>query len=487
MLSFSNFDTYQLEAYQRILEAPAIGSFLGLGGGKTITSLMAFNTSICLGEISKVLVIAPRTVANTVWHNEVKNWEETKDLTFSIITGTPKQKEKAVNKDCDFYCISVDSLAWLIKKYYNDFKWDGLIIDESTKFKNPSSKRFELLKMVLPNFKKRLILTGTPNPNGYLDLWSQIYILDGGKRLGKNITAYKRRFFEVDYMGYSWTLKEGKEQVIQALIKDLVINISLNIELPTLNLIPLKYELPKTILKSYNAFKKKGFLNYAELSLLHRIENTKDKKALKVLNESLDLIRMQEIENIPLKSLLTPDNAGVLNNKLLQYSSGAILHDEIGEDGKLLKKVEKIHDVKLNKLKELLSDYKDDNFLIAYNYQFERDSIKEFIGSDCVVFDGSDDMLKLWNQGKIKYLLLHPMSCGHGLNLQHGGSNMVWYSLTLNLETYQQLNKRLHRRGQEKEVNIYLLMLTDLETRMLTRLEEKEEVQEDLLTSLYLD
>jgi len=442
MLNRSNLHNYQNEGVEFIKNNKSVGLFLDMGLGKTTTSLTALSDILDDFEIIRPLIVAPLRVANTVWHNEADNWDHLKHLGFSIITGNSKERLSALDQKADVYVINRENIPWLVKHLGNKWNFDALIIDESSSFKNPTSKRFRALKSILKRIKKTVILTGTPSPNGYMDLWSQVYLLDQGERLGKNISMYRRTYFDADFMGYNYTLKVGAKEKIKEKIKDIIMYVPTegNVELP-------------------------DFVS----SVLDTPLDNKLKKLYKDFEQDMIIQANDEETN------LTAVSAATLSNKLLQFSSGAVYDED--------QNIHHFHDLKFDTLDEIIEDNPNDNLLIAYNYKHELDRlIKKY--PQAVVMDKEGNAVKQWNEGKIKILLAHPASAGHGLNLQHGGSVLVWFGFNWSLELYQQFNKRLHRQGQKNIVRCFHIAVGEIEYRLMRKLAEKDVTQQDLLNAL---
>lgn len=441
MLKRSDLHNYQNRAIEMVKGQKGSGLFIDMGLGKTTSTLTASMDILDDFEITKFLIIAPLRVANTVWHNEAKNWEHLKDLDFSIVTGKPDERLAALEKEVRYYVINVDNLVWLVNHYKSKWPFDGLIIDESSMFKNPTSKRFRALKKVLKYIKKRVILTGTPAPNGYMDIWSQIFILDDGEALGTSITRFRNTYFDKDFMGFNYTLKEGADKLIQEKIKHLVISMKSGdyLELPDFVPSVIDTPLPSALFKKYKAFEE-------------------------------DMIMAIEDEDH-----ITAMSAAALTNKLLQFSSGAV-YDEDGV-------AHHFHDLKFDTLDEIMEENPNDNFLIAYNFQHERDRLMKRY-PEAVLMDKEGKAVKDWNEGKIKMLLAHPASAGHGLNLQHGGSLLIWLGFNWSLELYQQFNKRLHRQGQKEVVRAMHIAVGEVEYRLMRSLAKKDITQAELLEAL---
>jgi len=440
MFHRSDHRPYQAKGIQFVKDRKGSALFLDMGLGKTTITLTAMLDLLDDFEVIKPIIVAPLRVANTVWHNESDDWSHLEELGFSIITGDVKNRIAALNKKADIYVVNRENIPWLVDYYKSKWPFDLLAIDESTSFKNPTSKRFRDLKKVLKYIKKRIILTGTPAPNGYMDLWSQIYILDEGERLGKNITRYRNTYFDKDFMGFNYTLKEGAAERIQEKIKDIVYHVPTegNVELPDVVSSVIDTPLDKKLLKKYKDFED-------------------------------DMIMM--IEDNEITSL----SAAALSNKLLQFSSGAVYDED--------QNVHPIHNLKFDTLDEVIEENPNDNMLVAYNFKHELTRLKKRYPEAVVLSKGGEEV-KQWNDGKIKMMLVHPASAGHGLNLQHGGCLLVWLAFTWSLENYQQLNKRLHRSGQKNTVRLVHIAVGAVEYRLMKSLAKKDVTQADLLKSL---
>jgi len=440
MLQRSNLHKYQDRAVQFIKDKHGAALFLDMGLGKTVSSLTAMADMYDDFEIERFLVIAPLRVANTVWETEAKSWEHTKHLPFSICTGPLKDRLKALNKNAAVTVINRENIPWLVTHYGKKFPFKMIIIDESSSFKNGTSKRFRALKKVMKYVDRCVLLTGTPASNGYMDLWSQMYLLDMGARLGFTLTAFRNSYFNSDFMGYSYTLKQGAMFTIQNKIKDLVLSMDSKdyLELPENVPSVLTNKLTGKLLKEYLKFEKDAILGLDD-------------------------------------GELNAVNAAVLTGKLLQFSSGAVYDEE--------KKVHHFHDLKLDTLDEILEANPEQNLLVAYNFKHE---LQRLVAKypQAVVMDKEGLAVEAWNKGEIPMLLVHPKSAGHGLNLQKGGHILVWFSFTWSLEEYQQLNKRLHRQGQTHVVQTIHIAVGDVEERLMRAIARKDMTQAELLHSL---
>lgn len=435
---------YQEVAKEFALERDAAGLFLDMGLGKTVITLTAIEElkNDYLEDV-KVLVIAPKRVAEDTWTTEHEKWDHLKDLKVVKIMGTPKQREKALTEEGDIYIITRDNVAWLVDLLGRKWDFDTVVIDELSSFKSNQSKRFKSLRKVRPLIKRVIGLTGTPAPNGYMDLWAQIYLLDRGERLGKTITEFRGRFFNTLYRhGYNeYELREGAKEEIDEAIKDLCISM-----------------------------KAKDYLKMEEPIYINRVAKL-NKKEYK-LYKDMEREAVLELGDEDITAL----SAAAVSNKLLQLSNGAVYTDE--------RKVIEIHNKKLEVLEELIEEAKGEPVLVFYNFQHDKDRIIEKFKKDIRVLDTEKD-IKDWNNKKIKILLAHPAGAGHGLNLQDGGSIIIWFGLNWSLELYQQANARLNRQGQKETVRIYhIIAEKTIDERVLEVLKGKNTRQEELLRQL---
>ena len=446
LLSRSDMHEYQNRAVRLIKRLKRCALFLDLGMGKSVTTLTAVSDLLDGCVAKKVLVISPLRVANSVWPKEPQNWQHLKHLKVVTVTGSEKNRRAALHCNADIYSINRENVPWLVTLLGNNWPFDVVVIDESSSFKNASSKRWKALKRVLPNTEYMILLTGTPSPNGLLDLWSQVYLIDFGMSLGRTFTTYKQRFFEADFMGYKHTPREGSDEKIHQLISPfcLSMNASDYLELPErIDLVERVYLDAKT-LKAYQSFEKSLL---AELDTGEIIEAT---------------------------------TAATLANKLLQWCNGATYVDDKGNWAE-------IHNAKLDALEELIEQNENETMLVAYNYKTDLERLQKRF-PDAVVLDKDPETIEKWNSGKIKLLLAHPASAGHGLNLQHGGSLCVWFGLNWSLELYQQFNARLHRQGQTKPVRVIHIVVDGcMDERVVEVLKDKDAIQSNLLKALKAD
>ena len=443
MLTRDNLHGYQNRAVDFFIEKKRVAFLIDMGLGKTVSSLTAITDLIDSMSVNKVLIIAPLRVAQTTWHTEALNWAHTKALKVNICTGNEKNRRAQLLKRADVYVINRENVEWLVNLYGKKWPFDCLIIDESSSFKSPSSRRFKALKKIITFTEYAAILTGTPASNGLLDLWSQYYLLDCGARLGRTMTSYKQRFFESDYMGFKFTPRKGAEEKIHDLLSD----ITLSMEAADYITLPPRIDsnvivtMPPGVIKKYKDFEK-------------------------------DLILETEAEED-----VVAESAAVLANKLLQFANGAIYTDDKGN-------WEEIHKSKIDALKDIVDDNAGENILVAYNYKTDLERLKKAFPQG-VVMDKQGEAVDRWNNGEIKILFAHPASASMGINLQKGGSLLVWFGLTWSLEYYLQFNARLHRQGQKKPCRvIHIVSDGTIDERVLKVLGDKDAVQSSLLNAL---
>lgn len=434
---------YQQYAIDFLLQHEQAGLFLDMGLGKTVITLTALKQLKKKGEIDKTLVVAPKIVAENVWKQEPKKWDHLQDLSFSYILGSPKQREKALKTEADIYVITRDNVAWLVDLLKGNWIFDTLVLDELSSFKNHQSKRFKKLREIRPYVKRVIGLTGTPIPNGYMDLWSEMYLLDIGKRLGKYITEYRRNYF---YALNRWSfieykLMSGADKIIDQKISDICLSMKakdyLNLKEP--QVIDVTVELSPKEMKAYKEMEREAVLSIDE-------------------------------------EVITATSAGIVVNKLLQLANGAI-YTRDQKDYKI------IHNRKLEALEELVEQAAGENVIVYYTYQHDKERILANFPEARLLKTEKD--VEDWNKGKIKMLVAHPASAGHGLNLQDGGSITIWFGLNWSLELYQQANARLHRQGQKNTVRIYRIIAENtVDNRVLKVLNGKNMRQEELLEQL---
>ena len=438
---------YQKIAIEKIIDGPAVGLFLEMGLGKTVSALTAIKELLYdRFEVSKVLVIAPLRVAQSTWSGEIEKWDHLQGLRLSKVLGSEKQRIEALHQPADIWIINRENTEWLVDYYGRKWPFDMVVIDELSSFKNPRSKRFRALRKVRPLIKRIVGLTGTPAPNGLIDLWSQIYLLDQGERLGKTLTGYRNRYFDPGRRNqnivFEWIPKPFAEERIYEKISDICVSMKAEdwLQLPERIDNVIEVELPEKVKSQYKQLER-------------------------------DLI-------LPLlDSDVTAANAAVLTNKLLQMANGAI-YDEFGE-------AKEIHDAKLEALEEVVEAANGKPVMVVYAYKHDLDRIRKQLKKYNPRTLDSDQDVQDWNAGKIQVLLLHPASGGHGLNLQAGGNIIVWFGLTWGLEYYQQVNARLYRQGQTERVIVHhIIAKGTMDEEVLKGLTGKAATQNDLMEAV---
>ena len=451
---------FQAHDYQKYCISEMIcntekGLFLDMGlrlekNGKTVITLSALNDLIYNRfEVGKVLVIAPKTVAEDTWTREQEKWEHLKLLRVQPVLGTLKKRIVALNTQSDIYVINRENVVWLVDYYKSAWPFDTVVIDELSSFKNPSAKRFKAMKCIRPLIKRVYGLTGTPAPNGLEDLWAQIYLLDQGKRLGPSITSYRREYFHEGARNqnvvYEYRPKKTSEEIIKSKIKDLCISLQAKdyLKMPE-RIDDVRYAvLDKKTQAMYDEFEREMFL------------------------------QVNDIDELDAAS------AAALTNKLLQFCNGAVYRED--------KSYLEIHDKKLEVLEELLESLNGKPALIFYSFKHDLMRITKLLEKMKLRFGTlktSDDISK-WNNGQLDVLLAHPASAAYGLNLQEGGSHIIWFGLNWSLELYQQANARLYRQGQKEKVFIHHIVIdSGMDVDVMNALEEKSSTQESLLNAL---
>lgn len=436
--------SYQRYAIEYIKEHPISAILLDMGLGKTSITLSAVADLLFDSfEVSKVLVIAPLRVAKTTWKDEIQKWEHLNILEYSIITGTEAERLSALNKQADIYIINRENIQWLVEKSGIVFDFDMVVIDELSSFKSWQSKRFKAFMKVRPRVKRIVGLTGTPSSNGLMDLFAEFKILDMGERLGRFIGQYRNTYFSPDKRNgqviYSYKPLPFAEKEIYNKISDITISM-----------------------------KAKDYLKMPEL-ITNNVEVEMSCKELKLYNK----LKSDMIIDIDGKELDVP-NAAALSNKLLQMANGAVYDDE--------KSVVEIHSQKLDALEDLIEASNGKPVLVAYWYKHDKDRLMQRFQAEEI--NTSSDIDK-WNKGEMPVALIHPASAGHGLNLQQGGSTIVWFGLTWSLELYQQLNARLYRQGQKETVVIHHIITKDtIDENVIKALEKKDLSQNSLIEAV---
>lgn len=442
---------YQRYCIERMVSDEALGGFLDMGLGKTVITLTAINElRYNRWAVSRCLVVAPKKVAEATWQNEATKWDHLRHLRIVSVLGSADKRIRALHTLGDIWVINRENVPWLVEYCRNSWPFDMVVLDESSSFKNPSSKRFNALLMVRPRIRRLIELTGTPAPNGLEDLWAQLYLLDGGRRLGRTISSFRESFFAQDpshpdqkYRTYS--PQKGAEERIRAAISDICVSM-----------------------------KSEDYLELPEF-ITHKIPvalDTKAKRAYKKLERDM-LLKVDE-------QTITAGTAAVLSGKLLQLCSGAV-YDVSGG-------VAEVHRCKLEAFLETVEQLHGEHALVFYWFQHERDRLLAVLkgsGLRVRVYRGPEDEQD-WNAGEVDLLLAHPVSCGYGLNLQQGGHHAIWYTLpNWNLELLDQANRRLYRQGQQFPVISHLLLVQGgMDADMAASLRWKGDAQESMLRAL---
>lgn len=442
---------YQQVAMDWILDKPRCGLFLDMGLGKTVITLTAVQEMIDDCEVSRVLIVAPKKVAETTWSTEAEKWDHLHGLRVVKVLGTEKQRCAALAERADVYVTGRDNFVWLTGKYGGKLPFDMLVIDELTSFKSPKSERFKAMRIAVSGVRRVVGLTGTPAPNGLIDLWAQMYCIDQGERLGKSVTRYREAYFET----HRWnniivrcTVRKGCEEIIRAKIADICLSMQARdyLQLPDLLIHTAAVALSDRVKRQYDRFEREKVLEF-----------------------------QQEHGDEPANVLA--NSAAGLMNKLSQFANGAV-YDEQGN-------AHPVHDEKLERLAEIV-EAAGSGVLVFYQFKHDAVRIIEKLGKSSSVrmYTGAKD-LDDWNAGRIDVLLAHPASTAYGLNMQQGGHYIVWFGTGWNLEYYQQANARLHRQGQRYPVTVYKLICSGtVDERANAALEGKKSVQQGLLDSL---
>lgn len=441
---------YQQYTINYILNHPIAAVLLDMGLGKTSITLTALDALLFDSfEVHKVLIIAPLRVARNTWSAEIEKWEHLQDLKYSIVVGTEAERLSALKKQADIYIINRENIQWLVEKSGVTFDFDMLIVDELSSFKNWQSKRFRSLMKVRPKVKRIIGLTGTPSSNGYMDLFAEFRLLDMGDRLGRFIGQYRSAYFKPDKMNgpivYSYKLLPGAEQQIYNRISGITISMKSTDHLKMPELVNCNYEV------------------YLD---------EKEKERYQELKKDL-VLQLPDGE-------ITAANAASLSGKLCQIANGAIYTD----DGIVLE----IHDKKLDALEDIVEAANGKPILLVYWFRHDMDRIAERLNKLKVPFAklDSDASICKWNNGEIPVALLHPMSGGHGLNLQSGGSTIVWFGMTWSLELYQQTVARLWRQGQTANTVVvqHIVAKGTIDERILKALSQKDNTQSALIDAV---
>lgn len=436
---------YQAYAIEFIKTHPVAGLFLGMGMGKTISTLTALNTMMFDSfQVARCLVVAPLRVARDTWPAELTKWEHLKHLRASVIVGTAKERRQAIHTDADIYIINRENLPWLIKELGDDWPYDCVVIDELSSFKNHKATRFKALMSRRKHMRRIIGLTGTPAPNSLEDLWAPFKLFDDGKRLLPYITHFRERYFDPDkrngYQVFSWKLKPGAEEEIYEAISDVTVSMKTtdHLDLPPLTTSSRVVHLDKAEREVYNQLKKE--------MLVH------------VDGEVIDA-----------------GSAATLSNKLLQLSSGAIYADEA--------RTVTVHSQKIDALEDIIEAANGHTVLVAYWFKHELERLLRHFPQGRSLSTAED--MSDWCAGKIPLAFIHPASAGHGLNLQSGGHILVWHTVPWSLELYEQTNARLFRQGQTEPVSIiHIEAANTIDQQVIKSLETKNQTQSALIEAV---
>ena len=436
---------YQAYAIDFIKTHPVAGLFLGMGMGKTISTLTALNTMMFDSfQVARCLVVAPLRVARDTWPAELTKWEHLKHLRASVIVGTAKERRQAIHTDADIYVINRENLPWLIKELGDDWPYDCVVIDELSSFKNHKAARFKALMSRRKHMRRIIGLTGTPAPNSLEDLWAPFKLFDGGKRLLPYITHFRERYFDPDkrngYQVFSWKLKPGAEDEIYEAISDVTVSMKTtdHLDLPPLTTSSKVVHLDKAEREVYNQLKKD--------MLVH------------VDGEVIDA-----------------GSAATLSNKLLQLSSGAIYADEA--------RTVTVHSQKIDALEDIVEAANGHTVLVAYWFKHELERLLRHFPQGRLLSTAED--MAAWCKGEISLAFIHPASAGHGLNLQSGGHILVWHTVPWSLELYEQTNARLFRQGQTEPVSIiHIEAANTIDQQVIKSLESKNQTQSALIEAV---
>lgn len=440
---------YQRYATEFILSHPIAAVILQMGLGKTVCTLDAINQLMYDSfEVSKVLVIAPLRVAKVTWSDEIKKWDNLSHLRYSVAVGTEKERIEALKKDADIYIINRENVQWLVEKSKVPFEFDMVVIDELSSFKNWNSKRFKAFMQVRPRVKRIVGLTGTPSPNGMMDLFAQFKCLDMGARLGRFITQYRNQYFVPDRMNgqivYSYRLRPGAEKQIYDKIDDITISMKAMDHLKMPELIETRYPvyMDEVEQAQYDEMREDYLLPYKE-------------------------------------EAITAANAAALSGKLCQMANGAV-YSESGE-------TVHIHDRKLEALEDII-EAAQGPILLCYWFKHDLERITEKLDQLKISYSRivTEENIRKWNEGKYDVGLIHPASAGHGLNLQHSSNHIVWFGLTWSLELYQQTNARLWRQGQKQDTVVVQHIVTagTIDEDILDALQSKDASQTRLIDAV---
>lgn len=444
LLKKNDLHEYQEYSVNFIIEHPVAAVLLDCGLGKTVTSLTAINDLMFdYFDIHRVLVICPLRVGN-VWANEIQHWEHLHLLKYSVAVGTEAERLSALKAQADIYIINRENVQWLIEKSGVPFDFDMVVVDELSSFKNYQSKRFKALMKARPKVKRMVGLTGTPSSNGLMDLFAEFKLLDMGARLGRFIGQYRTAYFSPDKRNgqivYSYKPLTNAEQQIYDKISDITISMKStdHLKMPKLISTQLEVELSELEKKKYEELKKDLILQLPD-------------------------------------GEITAANAASLTGKLSQMANGAVYSDD--------ESVLEIHQRKLDALEDIIESANGKPVLVAYWFRHDLERIKKRF--DVREIKTAKDIAD-WNHGSIPIAVIHPASAGHGLNLQQGGSALVWFGITWSLELYQQTNARLWRQGQYAETVVitHIIAKDTIDGRIIKALKTKDTSQSALIDAV---
>ena len=436
--------------------------------------------------VSRVLVIAPKKVAEATWQAEAAKWDHLNRLSIATALGTAKQRDDAIQAEADITIINRENVVWLVEEYGARWPFDMVVVDESSSFKNPAAKRFKALKRMLPRIRSIVILTGTPAPNGLEDLWSQIYLLDRGERLGRYVTHYRERYFDHNPWRHEYVPKPGAFEAVQRKISDICVSMKAEdwLQLPELIVDDVPVALDGAGLKAYREMERTMVMAVREQGTGNReqgdgpsAEQSEAEPASAAKQDAGETRDPQSVARARGETEISATTAAALTGKLLQLCGGCV-YDEAGA-------AHEVHGAKLEALGEVIEQLHGEHALLFYGYRHELPRIEKVLeGRRWRRLDTAEDA-EAWNRGEVDVLLAHPASCAYGLNLQDGGRHVIWYTLTWSLELYQQANARLHRQGQEKPVIVHrLLVVGGVDQDVAKALEGKDETQAALIEAL---
>lgn len=441
---------YQAHAIERILDTPYIGLFLEMGLGKTVSTLTAVDRLLNdYFEDGRILVIAPLRVAEDTWAREVDKWDHLRHLTISKVLGSAEARRKGLAAPADLWVINRENVEWLVAEYGSKWPFETVIIDESSSFKNPQSKRFKALRRVRPFIKRMVHLTGTPAPNGLEDLWAPVYLLDQGERLGKTMSAYRERYFTPGarngHVVYDWKQKKESEERIYEAIGDIAVSMKAADWLD----LPERVDVAKPVV-----------LSAAARALYEKLE-----RELLLPYQDADVVAQ---------------TAAVLSNKLLQMASGSVYDEERG--------IKHIHDAKLDALEDIIEAQQGKPVMVFYNFKHSLARLQARFPGAKILRKGKEGVedIHAWNTDQSPLLLLHPKSAGHGLNLQESScQTVVWFDQTWSLEEEQQANARVHRQGQTNRIVVVKLVAEGtIDEDAVQAIERKAAGQEALMQAV---